>query len=188
MPKALIVGNGISRQKYDIENFKYEGYTIWGMNALYRDYPWIDYLVALDSKIIKEINSSEFPKNKFLVPTIEEQYEPIEYNPNRPRMNAAMSAMREAIKRGYKEIVSIGLDFMIEDKKLNIANIYDGTNGYEEQTRASYFDTISRAKFMDWYASQNPKIIFKFLFPQVYKFRNFKSQNIKIEITCPSMI
>jgi hypothetical protein len=34
--KALVYGNGESRQVWDITK-KYEGFTTWGCNAIYRD-------------------------------------------------------------------------------------------------------------------------------------------------------
>ena len=48
---AYIIGNGPSRKGLDLDTL--DG-TIFGCNALYRDYP-ADYLVSGDSTIIKEI-------------------------------------------------------------------------------------------------------------------------------------
>ena len=51
--KALVYGNGESRQVWDITK-KYEGFTTWGCNAIYRDCK-VDNLVAIDYEIQQEI-------------------------------------------------------------------------------------------------------------------------------------
>ena len=62
---AFIIGNGPSRTKFDIASLKGLG-TIYGCNALYRDFT-PDYLVAIDPPIIKEIEKSDFPTDRFIV-------------------------------------------------------------------------------------------------------------------------
>lgn len=62
---AYIIGNGPSRKGLDLDTL--DGIT-FGCNALYRDYS-PDYLVSGDSRIIKEICISEYPKdNKCIFP------------------------------------------------------------------------------------------------------------------------
>ena len=58
MATAYIIGNGPSRKGLDLDTL--DG-TIFGCNALFRDYP-ADYLVSGDSTIIKEICASDYPK------------------------------------------------------------------------------------------------------------------------------
>ena len=58
---ANIIGNGPSRQGLDLNSLRSPSTTIFGCNALYRDYP-SDYLVSGDSTIIKEICESDYPK------------------------------------------------------------------------------------------------------------------------------
>ena len=58
MDTVYIIGNGPSRKGLDLDTL--DG-TIFGCNALYRDYP-SDYLVSGDSTIIKEICESDYPK------------------------------------------------------------------------------------------------------------------------------
>ena len=58
MDTAYIIGNGPSRKDLDLDTL--DG-TIFGCNALFRDYP-ADYLVSGDSTIIKEICASDYPK------------------------------------------------------------------------------------------------------------------------------
>ena len=62
---AYIIGNGPSRKGLDLDTL--DG-TIFGCNALFRDYP-ADYLVSGDSTIIKEICESDYPAdNKCIFP------------------------------------------------------------------------------------------------------------------------
>ena len=65
MATAYIIGNGPSRKGLDLNTL--DG-TIFGCNALFRDYP-ADYLVSGDSTIIKEICESDYPAdNKCIFP------------------------------------------------------------------------------------------------------------------------
>ena len=69
---AFIIGNGLSRKKFKLEKLIGQG-CIFGCNALYRDFT-PDYLVAIDHKIIAEINNSDYPKNRFIVPPVAVSY------------------------------------------------------------------------------------------------------------------
>lgn len=189
MSVAYILGNGITRTQYDIKNIYESGLAhfnkgcVYGCNAIYRDYSdYLDYLVAMDPIIINEIKNSSFPKDKFILPSLEEQYEPIEFNPSRPRNNSAMIAMKYAIEKGNNHLICLGLDFVIEDKNINIDNIYNNTNGYGEETRAQVYDTIARCRFMEWFARKHPYVQFTFVFPEKYKFRINYVDNIDIQL------
>ena len=46
-----------------------------------------------------------------------QQYEPAECNPARPRSNAGMNAMLEAIKKGFTTLYMFGFDFILDDPK-----------------------------------------------------------------------
>ena len=123
---AYIIGNGVSRSSFDLMNLKGKG-KVFGCNALYldyaeQDYVLPDYLVAIDNPIIAEIEKSDFPKERFLNPPEDEKWEPVElhwkrsvapgWSPARPRSNAGMNAIQEAIKKGYTTIFIFGFDFL----------------------------------------------------------------------------
>ena len=55
---AFVLGNGTSRQSVDLNQLKEHG-TIYGCNALYREFN-PDYLVAVDTKMIIEINKAGY--------------------------------------------------------------------------------------------------------------------------------
>ena len=56
MERAFIIGNGVSRKGFDLEQLRGKG-VIYGCNALYRDF-MPDVLVATDDKMREEIELS----------------------------------------------------------------------------------------------------------------------------------
>ena len=170
MNPAVIVGNGPSRGAFRLDPLSPVG-PIFACNAAYRgqDPDLISFLVAFDEKMVMEIKGSDFPLDKLIVPSLEEQYEPAAANPNRPRNNAGMVAMNEAIKRGYDDLLCVGMDFILEDPALNVGNLYDGTNAYGPETRASYEDTKNRCRYLEWFVDQHPTVKFRFLFEKSYE-------------------
>lgn len=178
MKVAVILGNGMSRKDIDIDFYKklYNA-PVFGCNGVYREYD-VDFLIAFDQKIVSEIKGSVWPLSKLIVPSLDEQYEPAEANPNRPRNNSGMVAMSEAIKRGYSTLICFGFDFLLEDEKANIENLYDGTNGYGPETRASIEDTRNRCRFMQWFADKNLQTTFWFYFKDLDKSTRLQSTNI----------
>ena len=169
MNTAFIIGNGTSREGFDLTRLKSYG-TIYGCNALYRDFPdhsIPDFLVAIDDGIIAEIESSNFPSKRFVVPPIEERWEPSECNIGRPRSNAGMNAMREAIKAGHDQLICLGFDFLIGGKNQFLSNVYDGTENYGPDTRANAGDNPGRVNYLQWLVSKNPEVDFIFIYPDI---------------------
>jgi len=165
--KAFIIGNGLSREGFDLESLRGKG-TIFGCNALYRDFT-PDYLVSIDNAIVSEVEGAiergEFDGDRFIVPPFNEQFEPKEFNPYQPRSNAGMNAMLEAIKMGAKEVYCLGFDFLI-DSEISVANIYDSTPCYGPETRANRRDNVNRAAYMEYVALENRDVLFTFVFPR----------------------
>jgi hypothetical protein len=168
---AAIIGNGKSRIGYDLARFTPAGMSVYGCNALYREYynkfyPVPDYIVAVDNDMIQEIRASgNFPQEKLLVPTTDECWEPAECNPCRPRMNAGMAAMKFAIESGAKRLYCLGFDFLIIDQYLALSNIYDGTANYGPTTRANADDTPGRLHFLEWFMTKYADVDFVFVLP-----------------------
>ncbi len=133
--RAFIIGNGLSRQQFNLHWLTGKG-TIYGCNALYRDFN-PDVLVAIDDGVIQEVLESNFPRDKFYVPPHDEQFEPATYNPFRPRENAGMVAMRHAIRAGKKTLYLFGMDFILNDYDKNLGNLYTGTKNYDSRTKTS---------------------------------------------------
>ena len=55
------------------------------------------------------------------------------------------------------------------DNKVAIGNIYDATENYGSETRASYDDSVFRARYLAWVFENNPQVEFKFYFPDGYE-------------------
>lgn len=179
---AYIVGNGPSRQKFNLKKLKGRG-TVYGCNALYRDFPshsLPDYLVAIDDAIIQEIQQSDFPKERFIIPPEQEQWEDPAYNPyTKFRSNAGVNAMLEAIKGGHTTLYCLGFDFMLRRPERSLGNLYDGTNGYGLQTRTRYIDNINRVKYMTFLARKYPHIKFIFVVPDYGNMDEYHNLNAK---------
>ena len=182
MNTAFIIGNGTSRKGFDLARLKPYG-TIFGCNALYRDYPdhsIPDFLVSIDDGIITEIEHSDFPSKRFIVPPIDERWEPSECNIGRPRSNAGMNAMREPIKMGYDQLICLGFDFLIQDDKQLLSNMYDGTQNYGPETRANAADNPGRVNYLQWLVAKNPEVDFIFIFPDDCTVTSLRGGNVFI--------
>jgi hypothetical protein len=180
MNTAFIIGNGASRIGFNLTRLKPYG-TIYGCNALYRDFPdhsVPDVLVAIDDGIIAEIESSKFPSKRFVVPPIDERWEPAECNIGRPRSNAGMNAMREAIKDGYDQLICIGFDFLMGSKDQFLSNLYDGTENYGSDTRANAGDNPGRVNYLQWLVRKHPEVDFIFIYPDIENVTVINGDNV----------
>jgi hypothetical protein len=180
MNTAFIIGNGTTRKEFDLSRLKSYG-TIYGCNALYRDFPdnsIPDFLVAIDDGILTEIEGSTFPSTRVVIPPIDERWEPAESNKARPRSNAGMNAMREAIKAGYDQLIGRGFDFMIADSDISISNLYEGTDNYGPNTRAKDYENPARLNYLQWLVSNNPKVDFIFIFPSDLTISKIHGKNV----------
>jgi hypothetical protein len=178
---AFIIGNGKSRKDLSLSSL-YEYGAIFGCNALYRDF-WPDYLVAIDPGIIREINTSEFPKSRIIIPPLNEQFEPGELYGFAPgsvvniRSNAGMNAMMEAIKLRQTALFVIGFDFIIDTEEYTQSNIYDQTKNYGPETRCDLEGSNRRMNYMNWFIKNNPTIDFYFVFPKGIPLKIFAETN-----------
>lgn len=146
--QAFVLGNGPSRKAVNPHTLLAKG-TVFACNAAYRDFT-PHYLVAIDEPMIKQIRLSDFPQHRFLVPPFFEHWEPaaLHGGNNPPRSNAGVNAVMEALKREFSPVTLIGFDFLLVDEEQCVANIYDGTPGYEMERRATKEDSIPRANYL----------------------------------------
>lgn len=178
---ATILGNGNSRTYFDLDFFRKRG-PLYGCNGIYRSEK-IDWLVAVDDKMINEILSNKAPHYNFYVPPLQKRFEPAEYSPEHRCQNAGMVAMELAIDHEYKQLLCLGFDFLFDDVSMNINNVFDGTYGYGPETRATVNDCINRVKYLNWFANQHKDVSFIFAYPELYKgntFRYVDADNVKI--------
>lgn len=167
---AFIIGNGSTRRSFPLDILRGHG-TIYGCNALYRDFE-PDFLVAIDDGMIDEICQSDFPASKFIVPSDADQYEPAElyglpHGSATPRSNAGMNAMIEAIAAGHKQLIMIGFDFLIAMEELGTGNVYDASSNYGPETRATFADQARRMNYLNWFVDQHRDVRFVFTYPKI---------------------
>lgn len=180
---ACIIGNGASRQNLNLEDFRSIG-TIFGCNALYREFE-PDYLIAIDDKMIEEIKQSYTHLNRCIFPPEEERYEPPGVygitSGRTPRSNAGMVAMQQAIQMGFTELHCFGFDFLVVNDNDATSNLYEGTNGYELETKTTLPDTRNRMRFLAWLIENNPNVNFVFAYPNNMKVYAPISDNVKVD-------
>ena len=178
---AFIVGNGKSRQTIDLSTLVGKG-TIFGCNALYRNFNNFDYLVAIDNRMIQELievttSDSNNMSGEVIIPPEDERWESVEYSPHRRRSNAGMNAMLEAIRRGHNVLYCLGFDFILEGEK-SIENIYRGTKNYEPNTQSNTSDNYFRVRYCDWFVNQHDDVKFVFVVPDDIATKKLESKNI----------
>lgn len=177
---AYIVGNGKSRLKF---NLRTVDDVVFGCNAIYRDFfPAYDlphFLVAIDDGVIREIEQSYFPSKRVIIPSLDDRWEPFECNRNRPRSNAGINAMREAVKLGYDNLICLGFDFLLKDETMMLSNVYDGTENYGEHTRANKADNPGRINYLKWFATANESVNIAFAFPNPMDMIDVNLNNVR---------
>jgi hypothetical protein len=170
---AIIVGNGTSRSAIDLNTLVGQG-TIYGCNALYRDFKDYDHLVAIDDGMIEEIKDDP----KAIIPPVDERYESSEYSPfARRRSNAGMNAMYEAVKSGHDILYCLGFDFLLEGD-ISVDNVYKDTSNYGPETKANVADNYNRVKYLEWFINRFPHIQFVFVMPDGAKFKSIEGNNL----------
>ena len=164
MSTAFIIGNGPTRLGVNLHDLVGKG-KIYGCNALYRDFDKFDYLVVIDEQFKKliEMGGKEgvVEGTKLILPPDEEC---VEETTGR-RSNAGMNAMREAIRHGATKLFCLGFDFIIKDEVANTDNVYKDTEGYGEETHATYEDSKHRVNYLHWFMNQNKNVRFTFVVP-----------------------
>jgi hypothetical protein len=171
---AIIVGNGKSREEVDLNTLVGQG-TIYGCNALYRDFDGWDYLVAIDERMINEIKTTEkrLP-GQAIFPPENERYE----ETTGRRGNAGMCAMREAIRNGADTIYCLGFDFILAGAD-SVINVYGGSKNYEPETQMGLMEAgYHRMKYLEWFAAQNPDTKFIFVIPDNGQVKPVDAENV----------
>ena len=174
---AIIIGNGKSREPINLNSLVGKG-TIYGCNALYRDFDGWDYLVAIDDKMIDEIKTtSKRMPGQVIFPPEEERYEHPEYSPMRRRSNAGMNAMIAAVANGAKTVICLGFDFILAGKH-STDNMYEGSKCYGPETAANHDDNYHRLRYLEWFANKFNLIQFVFVIPDDAQVKPIEAANI----------
>ena len=145
---AFVIGNGTSRQGIDLEKLQQYG-PVYACNAVYRDMD-PDYLVAVDVKMVLELNKAGYQYKNPNVWT----------NPNKSSLtmkgfnyfqpskgwSSGPTALWLASQHGYEKSYILGFDFKGIGTDLNaFNNLYADTNNYKKSTDgATFFGNWSR--------------------------------------------
>ena len=137
---AFVLGNGTSRRPINPEDLRTYG-NIYGCNALYRTFD-PDYLVAVDTKMILEINKSGYQKKHEVWTNPNKAYQRMQgFNYFQPSKgwSSGPTALWLASQHGYETIYILGFDYKgLEDgKRLN--NMYADTHNYKKSTDGATF-------------------------------------------------
>lgn len=131
--RAFVLGNGTSRSDILPEELIQHG-KVYGCNALYRSFT-PDYLIAVDVKMILEINKAKYQRKH-----------PVWTNPNKAYANmqdlnffspskgwsSGPTALWFASQHGYERVYILGFDYkgLSDGKKFN--NMYADTPNYKK--------------------------------------------------------
>lgn len=135
---AFVLGNGTSRSSINLPQLKEKG-TVYGCNALYREFK-PDYLVAVDTKMILEINKSGYQHSNQVWTNPNRAYQQMTgfkfFNPSKG-WSSGPTALWLASTHTNKEIYILGFDYQGIDDRIN--NIYADTPNYKKSNeRATY--------------------------------------------------
>lgn len=138
---AFVLGNGTSRKGIDPRFLKKYG-TIYGCNALYREFP-PDYLVAVDVKMILEITKAGYQNNNSVWTNPNKSFSKISnlnyFNPSKG-WSSGPTALYLACQHGYEKIYILGFDYKGLENGKKVNNLYAGTWNYKkENDTATYY-------------------------------------------------
>jgi hypothetical protein len=137
---AFVVGNGVSRKPVDLNQLKSKG-KIYGCNALFREYS-PNYLVAVDVKMIIEINNARYQHSNEVWTNPNKFYHQMTgfnfFNPTKG-WSSGPTALHLASIHNNNEIYILGFDYkgLGEDNRVN--NIYADTNNYKKSNEAATY-------------------------------------------------
>jgi len=137
---AFVIGNGVSRKGVDINELKKYG-KVYGCNAIYREYI-VDYLVAVDVKMVLEINKAGYQKHNLTYTNPNKAFSAINhlqyFNPSMG-WSSGPTALWLATTHNYSEIYIFGFDYKGLNNGKNLNNIYADTVNYKKSTDGAIF-------------------------------------------------
>jgi hypothetical protein len=151
LSNAIVLGNGKSRLNIKLNGLKSFS-TIYGCNALYRDFT-PDHLIAVDAKMINEIIKTDYQKENLVWTNHNKLIENTEYLnflPQHRGWSSGPTALWLACLNNHLTIYIIGFDFYGIDGLVN--NVYAGTFNYKQEHEPATF-------FGNWLFQTNQIII-----------------------------
>lgn len=136
--RNFVFGNGKSRLNIKFEDVKPYG-KIYACNAVYREYT-PDYLIAVDPKMIVEIEASKYQLRHQVWTNPNSRYKGFEgFNYFNPALgwSSGPTALHLASTHKPQEIYFFGFDFQGENGLLN--NVFADTPNYKKSTEPATF-------------------------------------------------
>jgi hypothetical protein len=137
---AFVLGNGTSRKPIDVNQLKTLG-KVYGCNALYRTHE-PDYLVAVDTKMILEINKSGYQKNHEVWTNPNKAYARFKgfnyFNPSKG-WSSGPTALWLASEHENETIYILGFDYMGLDDGKKFNNVYADSQNYKKSHDSATF-------------------------------------------------
>lgn len=139
---GFVLGNGTSRRDIDLVKLKQYG-KIYACNAIYREFD-PDYLIAVDAKMVLEIDRKNYQKqNPNVWTNPNKAYRKLEgFNYFRPSKgwSSGPTALWLASQHGYKTIYILGFDYTGLNEGKLVNNMYAGTPNYKKiNDTATYY-------------------------------------------------
>lgn len=141
---AFVLGNGTSRTSIDHTQLKDKG-IIYGCNALFREFD-PDFLVAVDTKMILEINKAGYQHSHSVWTNPNRAFNGMNgfnfFNPSKG-WSSGPTALWLASTHDTQDIYILGFDYQGIDNRIN--NIYADTQNYKKShERATYHGNWTR--------------------------------------------
>ena len=137
---AFVLGNGISRKPVNPVDLQNIG-KVYGCNALYRSFS-PDYLVAVDTKMILEINKSGYQNKKEVWTNPNKAYARFKgFNYFQPSKgwSSGPTALWLASQHQNETIYILSFDYMGVDDGKKFNNIFADTMNYKKSTDSATF-------------------------------------------------
>jgi hypothetical protein len=146
---AFVLGNGTSRSHISPEHLKNIG-KVYGCNALYRSFS-PDYLVAVDSKMVIEINNNGYQRKNQVWTNPNKLFARMEgFNLFQPSKgwSSGPTALWLASQHKYTTIYILGFDYQGTNGGKQFNNIYADTDNYKrsDDTATYYGNWLRQTK------------------------------------------
>ena len=157
---AFVLGNGTSRKSIDLEKIKNIA-KVYACNAVYRTFQ-PDYLVAVDVKMVLEINKAGYQHKNTVWTNPNNSYQRIKnlnfFSPSKG-WSSGPTALWLAAEHGYETVYILGFDYKGLNQGRLLNNVYADTANYKKSTdSATFFGNWMRQTIA--VVKQNPQIKF----------------------------